>query len=316
MYGGEKTCLRLVDVRRALKSKTKEEGFHIKKQGTGVCLGVSSSSSPWDWGDKRLAWKPDCNNATLWLVELVNTTDMDSEPKMGESEYLVKVTDKESRNCVTVTETGCLYSWLCPLAVIKECSPPEEQDQQMILLTPYHMTKWAFQMMEDYRFITLTPKYDGHQLKDFSLIQSGLRCERLNVTHGTLLLDPSQPIHTPGETIPVLCDTGYGVRTEAGFSQYFTTVCSNDLVAPKCVKFSQSGNEDASGGGGGKITIPSNVFYSIVSVVSTVILCLVIGTCCQRIQIQRMLSSENNDEVTPKQNEVAMSAITVSVSGN
>ena len=135
----------------------------------------------------------------------------------------------------------------------------------------------------DPRFIAVIPAYSGqdkiHLLYDFNLVQpSDVPCNRLNVTHGSVLLNLSQPIHVPGETIPVLCDSGYGVKTEEGYSQYFTTVCSRNMVTPRCTNIS-SGRE---------FSVPLRVtFFTANSVVAC---CLIYLACA------RWRKSKHHDE--------------------
>ena len=130
----------------------------------------------------------------------------------------------------------------------------------------------------------LHPMYrDIQLLRNFFLVTPRLPCDRFTVEHGSLLVDPSQPFHAPGETITVLCHPGYAVKTEAGNSQYFTTVCSPNLVTPTCVtnSFLDEGLSFR-----GTFVFSSIVSYLIVFVGMAVILFLLFLICFQQKQME------------------------------
>ena len=153
------------------------------------------------------------------------------------------------------------------------------------------MGKWNIMRQDTYAFVSVTPQSnpmnDFDLLIGFVMVEQESFCERLNVAHGTLLVDSSQPLHLPGETIPVLCDLGYGVKVAGGYSHYTTTKCSSEMVVPECVKTESVDCKEASG----MVTIPSTIFYSvIVIIVPAVLLFLIPVACVQRKRIQFLQS--------------------------
>jgi hypothetical protein len=241
-----------------------------------------------------MMWEPDCRAASLWLVEHLNLT------KIGK---FVQIRETESGKCITAMMRR--YNELYSLAVLKECSLEEEKEQQF-LMPPLNVlnikTSWNLLHGMNFRPMTLTPSFnprdDRNLLTEFNLVQRAFPCPKLNITHGRVLLDPSQPLYVPGETIPILCDPGYGVKMEGGFSQYITVVCSDNLVAPECVtippvvKTVQLTCERR---------IPDPVFYSVFVVVLPAVVLISMAVACnqrRRMQkLQRLIETEVKSEL-------------------
>ena len=285
IYSGEKTCLQLVEIQQQFEVARKD-GVYIRQVRSGMCLKVSSVL--WSWGDEMLTWTKDCraNNttSTLWRINKLETTTKG---------YIVRITDMDSRKCVTVRVMSHEHE-MYSLAVLKDCSHEEEENQRM-LMSPIDvlsgMGKWNIMRQDTYAFVSVTPQSnpmnDFDLLIGFVMVEQESFCERLNVAHGTLLVDSSQPLHLPGETIPVLCDLGYGVKVAGGYSHYTTTKCSSEMVVPECVKTESVDCKEASG----MVTIPSTIFYSvIVIIVPAVLLFLIPVACVQRKRIQFLQS--------------------------
>ena len=263
IYSGEKTCLRKADadaeLARMFGNTTRRVGAYIQNAETGGCLAVSPV--PRYTGDRTLVWKPDCVHSTQWLIERVTskTSQYTGRTNTG---TLVRIRDKETRNCITVTNVRC-QSAMCLLAIIRECSH-KDVAYQTFLMHGLHTAPYTLMIPNDYRYIVTeisnNPLDEIHHFNRFTLIQGDLPCAKLNLTHGSVLVDPSQPLYVPGEKISVLCDIGYGVKTEGRYVNYVTTVCSNELVAPQCVITSTG-----SGGDTDMIRMPTLTFYSVMA---------------------------------------------------
>ena len=291
IYSGEKFCLQLVDLLRIFESMkdTKTSGVYLQQSATGACLSVTST--PWDWGDGRLHWVPHCNDTMGWIIEILNTTLHGN---------WVRIKNKESRTCITttMTESRCQFK-MCHLAVMRECSQKIAHNQKFLMLSTNwlspEMKKWKLLSHDHYGYLTLIPRWnqesDDHVLTGFNLVEQDFHCDKLNVTHGVALLDTSQPLYIPGETIPVLCDPGFGVKnmTGPGYPRYITTVCSNNLVVPKCTKAPPV--HDRCEEIPGTLRISSVVFYFLLLfVLPTTVIFLISVAFAQRRQIKRLKS--------------------------
>ena len=241
---GEKICLSRIETEKKFVTKVRTDGVYIKRRETGACLQVSST--PWEPGKSwKVDWGLGCGEVTLWLVERLES--------MGTVHDVVKIKDKESGKCMTTIETNCGPGVVevplqCPLAIMKNCS--EEEGDQKLFLHSHRNVDLQIKLQSltlsskvngTYVPIVIEPHYDSqdnrHLLNDFNLVYpTEVPCKRLEVSHGSVLVDPSQPIHVPGETIQVLCDPRYAVRTQGGYSPYFITGCSIDLEIPQCIK--------------------------------------------------------------------------------
>ena len=166
----------------------------------------------------------DCRDAALWLIKRLNET------AWGD---LVKITDTTSKSCISIITSRNVYEKM-----------ETREWRQEFLMAPADLLGRRWELLNQNNLLVVSlarpsPFYlqiDNLQmLEKVSLAKPHLPCDRFSVEHGSLLVDPSQPFHVAGETITVLCDPGYGVKTEAGYSQYFTTVCSPNLETPKCV---------------------------------------------------------------------------------
>ena len=287
VYTGEKYCLKMVEAEKTFKNDTKTDEVYIQQLQTAACLGVSSTSR--DRRDENLDWKPDCRNSTLWIIETLALTDLGK---------MVRIMNDESGKCVTMKTRYLCQSGMCPLAAMRMCS--DEENQTFYMTSNPTTLGRSLRTVDDYRILTLTTLQDGRDdpktmITRFILASRDFLspCEKLAVIHGRVLVDTSQPLHVPGETIPVLCDPGYGVRTEAGYSQYITLVCSRDLVAPRCSKVPVLGDDERSG----TIRIPSVVFYTVIVLVApALVIFLICVTCIQRRRIQQLYQEDSTEE--------------------
>ena len=301
-YIGEKSCLKKVDLQRIFESMndTEASGVYLQQSATGACLAVGST--PWDWGDGRLHWAPHCNETMLWIIEIVNIAQYGN---------YVRIKDKESRSCVTTTmmESRCQFL-KCHLAVMSVCSQKVAQNQTFLLISTNvlspEMLKWYLRSTEPSGRLTLIPTWnqesEQHVLTGFNLVEEYFTCDKLNVTHGVTLLDTSQPLYIPGETIPVICDPGYGVKNMfgSGYSRYTTTVCSNNLIVPNCTRVppvhANFVNPVRCEEIPGTLTIPSGFFYFLLLfVLLTMVIFLITLQFMQRRQIKRLKKEKEED---------------------
>jgi hypothetical protein len=293
IFTGEKKCYELVEFEDMSAIRTGE--VYIRQWKTGACLSVSSMS--WSAGDDRLMiWEPHCRAASLWLIEYVNVTT-----------GIVRIKEKESGHCVTVMPR--MYQELHSLAVVKECFH-EEEEKQIFMMPPLNVlgnrVSWYLLYKRDYKPMKLTPTVepddDKNLLTDFNLVQPTFPCTKLSISHGRVLLDPSQPLYLPRESIPILCDPGYGMKKDGEFLQYFTTTCSDDLIAPECVTYPVVGAENTT------IKVPALVFYSvIVVVVPAVVLMVILVACTQRrriLHLERLIKHDGKDELEKNSTEI------------
>ena len=188
------------------------------------------------------------------------------------------------------------YEALFTMVVMKNCTSSREKRQEEFLMIPTNIygSRWKLSSQDNRQEVSLArpnplnPFYQDIPLvRNFFLETPRLPCDKLALEHGLLLVDPSQPFHVSGETITMLCDPGYGVKTEAGYSQYFTTVCSPNLETPKCVNLSLNERlffERA-------VVISFIDFYSIISTVTAVILCLLVLICILQRQMRPPVDS-------------------------
>ena len=289
IYSGSRRCQQVKDARGILENEAVKGGIFIHQEDTGVCLGVSSAK--FDSGENELIWLQDCRDANLWIIKNLGET------KKGD---MVKVTDTTSKNCLSIIEVMIHYDRIFPPVAMKNCSNDRDEKQEFILAPSDYLISGRWKLVDQVSLQTVhlaelrTTAFDPQRtaqnrqlLTKFTLLKPHLPCERLTVEHGRLLLDPSQPLLVPGERIPVLCDPGYGVRTERGYTRYFVTVCSNDLVTPICVDLSLTDSDSKRG----TIAVPSVVFFVVVVVVTAVVLCLSCVICYQRRRTQHLQSS-------------------------
>ena len=290
IYSGTKICKQITEVGKIFGKDTRRKGVLIRQERTGACLAVSSV--PWSEGDGNLTWVQECKTADRWIVERLNVTAHGN---------LVRISSNKSGNCLT---RGDKYSLKGPYSqvVMKKCSSAAEEEKQNFILLAIDVIeavgKWTLLNPSSFNIATLCCSSNGverQSLNGIFLVQPDFPCSRLHLEHGRVLLNSSQPLHLPGERIQVLCDTGYGVKTETGYSQYFTTVCYNDLVPPECVDMSlESGNAEC---GLELVTIlPAMYLYLSTSIASFFLLFLCCVTCVQRKQIQCLELSASEKE--------------------
>ena len=136
------------------------------------------------------------------------------------------------------------YEALFTMVVMKNCTNSREKRQEEFLMIPTNIygSRWKLTSQDNRQEVSLArPNPLNPFYQDIPLVRNvfletpHLPCDKLTLEHGSILVDASQPLHVSGETITILCDPGYGVKTVAGYSQYFTTVCSPNLETPKCV---------------------------------------------------------------------------------
>ena len=286
VYTGAKVCLSSSETQRILhENEDTKGGILIQQNETGACLTVRQEQESRE--EEWLMWIEDCRDASLWLIERLNMTYWG---------HLVKIKDTSSRRCISIMPSRNYYEDYLTLLAMENCSDSREQSQ-LFILAPADIYGTRFKLLTNHgslKEVGLARPIPFHPLfqemlmaRNFLLVKPHLPCDRFTVEHGSLLVDPSQPFHVPGETIPVLCHPGYGVKTEAGnYSQYFTTVCSPNLEVPECVNTSP--NERLSFER--TVVMSSIVFYVIVFVETAVILFLLFLMCFQQKEMQQLQS--------------------------
>ena len=276
IYSGVKRCMLLNELQSMFRDGTggRRDALLIKQVGTGSCLDVSSV--PAKWGDVRLVWVQDCRAATQWHVEQLNVTNVGT---------LVRITDKESGNCMTAM-SGMNHGLMNFPAVMRECANKDEETQTFLLIPVAHAATKLVPESVSFKILTLFPEINVNIVTDIILMGAARPCDKLQVAHGRLLQHASQPLHVPGESIVVICDPGYGVKMKGGYSQYFTAMCSNSLTVPQCVETTLIGGES-----GGESVLEMS--YLVVAIVIAVMLFLSFVLCVQCRKIQSLHRSDD-----------------------